>query len=345
MAKFSGYLLGFFGLAFPFAASAHEVYVLDETTISSALAAPSPNPFTAYIGNEYQFFFWGLVSVITMSTILAASAFHLFERQAIPLLSLLKRFAHPIVRTTVGVCLIGFGLSGNLFGTELSFASLFGSFASSAQTLFIAAAVAILLGFYTRYLALLLIGIYVYAGSVFGSYILTYTDHLGAYILLFALGGGHWSLDHSFATGRLPGFVERVAHALTPFAFPILRILFGFGITFAALYAKFIHSELAVQTVVQHNLTDYFHFEPLFIVLGALIIEFLAGVMLMFGVAVRWTGLFLIFWLTLSQIYFGELWWVHVVLFGIGLAVFCHGYDKYSLEGRLFKKGNREPVF
>jgi uncharacterized membrane protein YphA (DoxX/SURF4 family) len=121
-------------------------------------------------------------------------------------------------------------------------------------------------------------------------------------------------------------------------------MLFGFGVMFAAAYAKYFHSELAVQTVIQHHLTDFFPFDPLFIVLGALIIEFLAGLMLFLGIAIRWTGLFLIFWLTLSQLYFRELWWVHVVLFGIGFAIFCHGYDRFSLEGRLLKKKGHEPV-
>ncbi len=328
----------------PFVASAHEVYVLDEHTIATALSTDSPNPFTAYIGNEYDFFLWGLISFIVMSTVLAASAFHFFERQAGPFFAYIKRFAHPIARTTVGLCLIGFGLSGALFGTELPFDALFGPLSAVAQILFFIAGAASIVGIYTRYIALVMIGIWAYAVSVFGSYILTYTDHLGAYILLFALGSGISSADYALKSGNLPSFLETLTRVIRPYSFPILRILFGFGIMFAAIYGKFVHSELGLQTVVQHNLTDYFPFEPLFIVLGALIIEFLAGLMILLGVAVRWTGVFLIFWLTLSQIYFGEIWWVHVVLFGIGLAIFCHGYDRYSLEGRFLKRHNLEPV-
>ena len=82
----------------------------------------------------------------------------------------------------------------------------------------------------------------------------------------------------------------------------------------------------------------------MFIVLGALIIEFLAGLMLVLGVAIRWTGLFLLFWLTLSLLYFQEAVWPHIILFGLGIAIFCHGYDSFSLEGLWLKKRGREPL-
>ncbi len=344
MAKMLTYIATLCASLVPSVALAHEVYVLSPEAVRAALAANSPNPFTAYIGNEYEFFFWGLVSFIVMSTVLAASAFHLFERQAAPFLAYLKRFALFVARVTVGLCLIGFGLSANLFGTELLFADLFGALSGTLQIVFIAAGCAILAGWYTRYIAILMMGVYAYAWWVFGSYVFTYTDHLGAYILLFALGSGAWSVDHLLGTGKLPRAADAIADALVPYSFPILRILFGFGVMFAAVYGKFIYSELALQTVLQYHLTDFFPFEPLFIVLGALIIEFLAGLMLFLGIAVRWTGLFLIFWLTLSQVYFREIWWVHVILFGVGLAIFCHGYDRYSLEGRFLKRGRREPV-
>lgn len=338
------YIAGLAALFLPSLASAHEVYILNSDAIRAALAADSPNPFAAYAGNEYQFFFWGLVSFVTMTTVLAATAFHLFERQAGPFFAYIKRFAHPVARLTVGVCLIGFALSGHIFGTELALTDLFATFSGVMQVLFLLAGAALIAGFYTRYIALLLIGVYAYAVFVFGSYVFTYTDHLGAYILLFSLGSGAWSLDHAFGAGSLSPHFAKLARRLVPYAFPILRICFGFGIMFAAVYGKFIHSELGLQTVLQYHLTDYFHFEPLFIVLGALIIEFLAGAMIFLGIAIRWTGLFLIFWLTLSQLYFHETWWVHIILFGIGIAIFCHGYDRYSLEGRFFKRHGSEPI-
>ena len=80
-------------------ASAHEVYVLDDETIGAALATESLNPFNAYTGNEYEFYFWGFVSLVVVPTILFASIFHLFEKQLYPLMSFLK--PHPRSRAHI----------------------------------------------------------------------------------------------------------------------------------------------------------------------------------------------------------------------------------------------------
>lgn len=328
----------------PTAASAHEVYVLDGATIAQALAAPSPNPFSAYHGNEYEFYFWAFVSFVVISTVLCAAAFRVFEKTLTPLFYRLKPLAHSLVRLTVGVCLISFGLYGALFGPELPFSALFGAATGMAQAAFVFSGALIILGIAARSIALILLALYAYAYSVFGVYVLTYTDHLGAFLLLLILGSGPWSLGEKYNLLRMPLGLRALLHRCSHLAFPLLRILFGFGVMFAAVYAKFIHSELALQVVIQHDLTRYFPFEPLFVVLGALIIEFLAGLMVFTGVAVRWTGLFLIFWLTLSLLYFQEAVWPHIVLFGLGLAIFCHGYDRYSLEGAFLKRRGREPV-
>src|SRR3989344_249200 len=118
-------LLSFVFCLLPTLASAHEVYVLEESAVNSAMATASPNPFTAYVGNEYNFFFWGIVSFIVLSTILFATLFHAFERSLGPVFSYLKRWAHPLARVTIGGCLLSFGLAGELYGTELHFEDLF----------------------------------------------------------------------------------------------------------------------------------------------------------------------------------------------------------------------------
>jgi len=323
-------------------ASAHEVYVLDEQTIAQALAAESENPFNAYTGNKSQFYFWALVSIIMLSTIFFVSGFHLFEQRSHRILSLLKRLAHPLVRLTVGTTLVVFGWYGVLYGPELPLQDIFGAASGIIQVLLIALGVAVLAGIYVRAAALAAVALYAYAASTEGWHVLNYTTHLGAYFLLFILGSGEWSLVR--VRERLPILVRSFIATLHSLAFPFLRLGFGFGVIFAAVYAKFLHSELALQVVYQYELTLYLPFEPLFIVLGALIIEFLAGLMMLLGVAVRWTALFLAFWLTMGHIFTVEMWWVHLVLYGLAVAIFCHGYDRWSLEGRFLRKNGQEPV-
>ncbi len=322
---------------------AHELYVLPPSAITAALAADSPNPFSAYFGNEYHFYFWGFVSLVVVSTIFCVTAFRVFEVSSAPFFRHIKKYALAFVRLGVGACLISFSYHDALFGPEFTFVKLFGTGVLNdlAVLATFAFGIAILAGLFTRYIALALIVLWFYAALVMGITILNYTDFLGAFVLLSVLGGGMWSIDH---LARIHGPLRNTLTRYQPYAFPILRMSLGFGTMFAALYAKFFYSALAVDVVVRFHLTDYFPFDPLFVVLGALIIEFLAGAMLFFGVAIRWTGVFLIFWLTLSQLYFSEAVWPHLILFTLGLALFCHGYDKYSLEGMYFKRRKSEPV-
>lgn len=326
----------------PYTVSAHEVYVLPLDVIRTAMANPSPNPFSSIIGNEWTFVFWALVGVVVVSTIATATLFGLFEKRMLPTLMRLKRYALPLARLTAGLSTLSFGLAGALYGTEIPFETLFSSASGIMQIFFGTAGVALMLGIFTRPTAILLALIYGYAGYVYGWYIFTYTDHIGLYILLILLGSGGYSMSRLLHINEVnaPRFIER----LRPMAFPILRILFGFGIMFASIYAKYMYSALALNVVTMYNLTTYFPFDPLFVVLGALIIEFLAGVLFMLGIAVRWSSLFLLFWLTLSLIYFQEDVWPHIILFGLCGVVFLHGYDKLSLEGRLLRRHNSEPI-
>ncbi len=336
-------LASLIALFVPAIASAHEMYVLPPDAIRIALASQSPNPFSAYFGNEYNFFFWGFVSAVVVSTIFAATAFRLFERASAPFFHYIKRYAIAFVRLGVGTCLLMFSYNNALFGPEYPFGMLFGYGAGSDIAVIITfiAGIAILAGAFTRYVALALIALWTYAAAVVGITILDYTDFLGAFILLYILGAGMWSVDHLLGLKNIRS--PKLARYQT-LAFPIMRMSLGFGAMFAAVYAKYIHSALALEVVVRYHLTDYFPFDPLFVVLGAFIIEFLAAAMLFFGIAIRWTGVFFIFWLTLSQLYFAEAVWPHLILFCLGLALFCHGYDKYSLEGIYFKSRKSEPV-
>src|SRR3989344_5655397 len=130
----------------PMIASAHEVYVLDEAAIEAAMATTSPDPFSAYFGNEYQFFFWGLVSFVAVSTILAASAFRLFEPTIGPLLMRLKRYARFIVRLTAGATPPTFGYYWVLYGPELPLPEIFGAWTPTVQALLICFGIALILG-------------------------------------------------------------------------------------------------------------------------------------------------------------------------------------------------------
>ena len=341
MRKYYVFSLSFLGLLFPFVASAHEVYVLDSATIMRDVMSPSPNPFSQIAHDPSLFIFWGIIGVIFVSTVFAMSITHWFENIFNPYLNRLKPWAAPIARLTLGICLIASAYNVALFGPELPL-SHFGSWAFAMQTALYVSGFLCLVGLWTRTAGIIALAVFVVGVLFYNVYMLTYANYLGEILFSMILGSGRVSLDHYF--GLRSNLFHDLRRTLEPFAFPILRILFGVSIAFASYFAKFTHSQLALDVVNNYHLTAFFHFEPLFVVLGAFIVEMLIGLFLMFGFEIRHTALFFLFWIFLSLLYFGEAVWPHLVLVGVLLSLFCHGYDRYSVEGHYFKHHAREPV-
>jgi len=124
-----------------------------------------------------------------------------------------------------------------------------------------------------------------------------------------------------------------------------MRVAFGVSLIYASVYAKIMHNNLALAVTAHYpGMVAFFGFEPHFLVLGAAIIEIVLGLFFILGIEIRFTSLFILFWLSLSLWYFGESVWPHIILIAIPLAFVCYGYDRYSLEGLFFKKNGREPV-
>ncbi len=199
-----------------------------------------------------------------------------------------------------------------------------------------------ILGLYVRLAALVALVLYVIAIRNHGWYMLTYVNYLGEIIVLLILGSHNFSLDTLMATKKK--VVNKVQAYLAPRSFMILRVLFGVALIYASAYAKIIHNNLALFTVEQYHLDKILGFEPHFLVLGAAIVELAIGLFFILGIEIRFTAFFLLFWLTLSLIFFGEVVWPHLILIGIPIAYIFYGYDRYSLEGWLFRKKKYEPV-
>ena len=332
----------FFFCTFNFADS-HEVYVLDQQTIAYDVAAQSPNPFDAFATNRGRFFFWGFIGFLLVSTIFFASIFNVFENWFNPFFMRGKKYAAPIARVTLGACLIACAYNAGLFGPELPIVDFAGSYVWAVQTVFYICGTLIALGLFTRLAAIPVLFVYLLGVVHWGFYMLNYANYLGEIFFAIILGGGYLSTDKG-KMGGIPNTWRRRVRQFEPYAFPILRVLFGISIVFAAVYAKFLHSELALDTISLFNLTAVFPFEPLFIVLGAFIVESLIGLFFIFGFEIRWTSIFFLFWLILSLVYFGEAVWPHLVLIGLNLTFLLHGYDRYSVEEYFFKHRKLEPI-
>jgi uncharacterized membrane protein YphA (DoxX/SURF4 family) len=340
---FAAFLAIFF-LSFHFV-SAHEVYVLNQQTIAYDVSHPSPDPFTLITTNRMEFFLATIVGIILVVGVFLISISRKVERALDPVLMKAKRWAPLVARLTLGLSLIAAAYYHALFGPEIPFARLVGSHAAVLQAVLYAIGICIVLGLFVRESAFIALTVFFIAITVYKTYMLNYANYVGEIVLNMMLGGGLWSLDYYRHAHTAPAqWLRKLKARAEPYAFPVLRILFGVSALYASWYAKLFHSSLALDTVTQYHLTAYFHFPALFVVLGALIVETLIGLFFMLGIEVRFTALFFLMFLTLSLSYFGEVVWPHLILIGVNIAFILHGYDRYALEGRWFKKGNREPV-
>jgi uncharacterized membrane protein YphA (DoxX/SURF4 family) len=322
-------------------ASAHEVYVLDTSEIHSALQAPQPDFIQSIHDHLNQFMLWGSIVIVLVLVIFFLSINRPLERLCDPWLRKLKKYSPHIAQITLGAALVASGYYHAIFGVELPLTDIFGVFAVPFSYALIILGSMLVFGLFPRIAAVGVSGIFVGLVWHFGVYMLNYATYLGEAITIVLFGGAHTL----FANHRLVRLFSRVIpehfHA---YKFMIMRILFGVSLIYASLYAKLIHGALALEVVTKYHLTHYFPFDPIFLVLGAMLIEILIGIFFLVGFEIRFTSLFFLVFLSMSLIFFGESVWPHIILIGTAIAMFLHGYDRYTFSVRLEKDKRAEPV-
>ncbi len=333
-------------LVLPFVVSAHEVYVLSPEKVGELEHLPPVSFYDIFLANINETIIWGLVVGFMIVSVFIISISIRLENKFDTNLVKLKHFAPFIARVTAGLAFITCGYHAAMFGPELPFETMFGSFSFFVQLTFLALGLAMILGIYSRIAGL--IGLFFFAiGIIYhGVYMVTYMNYFVEMLVLILIGGHKFSISHEHSIwGWCAQGLDYLANKYGEFAFLFLRIGFGTSLIYASVYAKILHNQLAIAVVEDFNLVSVFGFTPEFIVFGAAIIEILLGIFFILGLEVRFTAVVINIFLTLSLFYFGEAVWPHIILIGIPIAFFCYGYDKYSLEGFFFKKGNREPIF
>lgn len=346
---FSSFVLA---AALPAVASAHEVYVLSPEQIAAGISTPSFDMVGYAIANLGEFTFWGFIAALTVFFVFFISIIRAFERALDPMLLKMKLYAPAVARVTVGLGFLCGSYFQASFGPELPLSGGYGAAAPFIALVLAILGTLIIAGYWVRGAAIVALLLYTYSWYLHGSYMLTYANYLGEFIVLIILGAHHFSVHKLIYKKRdtLHRSLQRFARKMEPLAFPILRVCFGISLIYASAYAKILHNNLALQVASlplaghPYPLAHYLGFEPHFLVLGAAIIEIVVGMFFVLGIEIRFTSLFLLFWLSLSLWFFGESVWPHIILIGIPIAFIMHGYDEYSLEGRFFDKGRREPV-
>lgn len=337
----------------PLFASAHEMYVLSSASVAQATDMPSFNMLDVAVQNSHEFLFWAFIIVLAVFCVFFISALRFIERRLDPIFIRIRKYAPVIARFTIGISFLACAYYQATFGPELPLSSTFGSFSGILAPILAILGGLVIIGLWVRPAACIALFIYCCAVWSHGIYMLTYVNYLGEIIVLLILGAHGLSLDAYFAAKRRgTGSAEsatgtwfsKIKDYLMPRSFAILRVLFGVALVYASAYAKIIHNNLALFTVEQYHLDKILGFEPHFLVLGAAIIELMIGLFFIVGFEIRFTSLFFLFWLILSLVFFGEVVWPHLMLIGIPIAYLFYGYDRYSLEGYLFRNRKYEPV-
>ncbi len=320
-------------------AHAHEVYVLDHEEITDALAAPVPDFRGTITANLGQFLGWGAATLLVIVVVFFISISRPVEQVVDPFLFRIKRYAPTITQITFGLALLTSGWYGAAFGVELPFHETFGSLTLTMRIVFMVLGVALIGGIYPRLAGIVAMVTFIPLLFTYGSYLLNYGIYFGEALSLALFGGGYTLL-----TLRPGSFERKILAHLYKYKFLLLRVTFGISLLYAAVYAKYIHGALALATVAKYNMTQRLPFDPTFFVLGAFLIEVLLALAFLLGFEIRFASVFFLIFLVMSVGFFGEAVWPHIVLAGTALAMFTHGYDKYTLMALLSKRKDLEPL-
>jgi hypothetical protein len=325
-------------LALPLAASAHEAYVVPTAYFWTEMnKAPSLQALDAW-RNPHDV--WVTVCVVVSVLLLLAANFAVRRTGAGRALQTwfesFAKYGEHFTRAAIVAALFFSARSGAFLGPELPLSAL--PFPELARAGLYAASALTALGFLTELagtIGLLLFGTGL---GVFGAYTLTYLNYFGELLVLFLFGMRSFSLDGKLR-GKLTGWQAR----WSPYASVIVRVCYGLALMYAAITVKFLHPELTEHVVTTWNLTQFhwlFPSDPTLVTLGAGLAEFAIGFFILVGFELRLTTLISLFYITLSLLYFRELVWPHLLLYGISFNMLVQP-ETFTLDHLLFSKRQR----
>ncbi len=313
---------------------AHEVYVLTSQQISHDEHGYSPNVFHALSSshNLRLFIIFLVLTFATLGFMLFLKSTRLFKAVG-KFIDKATVIAPDVIRIAFGLSLIISAKNNAVFGPELPINSF--PLPGLLRIALVVIGVALTLGIFIRAFGWLAVALCLFVFATKGWYILTYTNYLGEAMAVVLLPIQTISLD---------GLIAKLRHIKIPrpryeqYSMPVARILFGFSLLYAAINVKFVTSALSLDVVNRYSLTHYFPFDPLFVVLGAGLIEILIAVLYILGLLQRFNTIFFLIFLSLSLFFFKESVWPHYLLIALGIGIFLHKPDIWALDRRLFNK-------
>lgn len=177
-------------------------------------------------------------------------------------------------------------------------------------TVQIALALVLAAGMYTRAAGLTLVVLSGLGLVLFGTAFLSYAPHFaGPGLILFALGGGRWSVDRLLG---IPALVPMVAQV---WCWHAARVSIGMGFVYLAVAYKLTQPTLLI-AILEHGRFPHFGLGLPLVAVVMTWVEILCGALLVMGRLVRPVALALLGAITLLAVVLGETPLFHANLYG-----------------------------
>ncbi|MDE1970525.1 MAG: hypothetical protein KGI50_03030 [Patescibacteria group bacterium] len=327
----SGVALWFLSAGFAYA---HEAYVVNRDYFWQQLAAPVSAQAWEALKNKVDLHITlqvvgGFLVVLFLNawfrrTRLGMRVHHAFEH--------LAPYGSLFVRSAIAIAFFYSALSWSFLGPELLLRQM--PVPVLLRALLFVSSILIAVGWYTEIAAFITLIIFLIGWRTFGMYMVTYLNYFGEIVALLLFGTRTWSFDRVLRGTHV--FFESWKRYETT----IVRVCYGIALMYAALVVKFLHPALTIHVVTTWHLTQFhwlFPSDPVLVTLGAGLAEFAIGLFIFLGFELRLTVLISLFYITLSLIYFRELVWPHVLLYGISLNLLVQP-ERFTLDRLFFRK-------
>lgn len=311
---------------------AHEVYVLTPQDILTDMQQFSPNPFMALVdsGNIKLFILFSLATLLILGLALYLKSTKFMQKVG-KIIDKASVFAPDIIRIAFGASLILSATHNSIFGPELPINSF--PLPELIKIVLLVVGAGLIVGLFSKLLASMVIVLFGFTILFEGIYMLTYINYFGEALAVLLFPMQNFSIDKLIK--KLRNTTIKLSK-YQKYSMPVARLFFGFSLIWTAVSIKLADSSLSLDVIEQYKLTDYFQFDPLFIVLGTAFIECLIAILYMLGLLQRFNTIFFLIFLILSINFFKEDVWPHYLLIALGIGIFLHKPDNWALDKYLF---------
>lgn len=322
-------------------AHAHEAYVLTHNEFQQGLSIVTQNPLAPLMNTSN----WEISASITVS-IMFLYLLGIFWSTT-PWAGILDRAVKKarvvgplIIRLAMSSSFFFAAMSNSLLGPELQLSTL--PEGQIIRIILFGLSLMIFFGFLTEIAAAIGFVVFFYATSKFQWYMITYANYFGELLVLLLFGSRFLSFDlYLFGKKALTKGLEKLRFL----EIPIVRILYGIALIYAGWTIKFAHQGLSIAVYNQYHLINFFHASPEFIAAGAGLSEISIGFFILIGFQQRLTTIISLIFITLSLLYFREMLWPHLMLYGISFSLIINSADPFTIDRylvpfvkKLFKK-------